>query len=71
VPVRTSVERGEPVSTILRPGTLMNLTVLGAHHGPLVTDLLRGSVVSPVVQQAPSPVAVVPEIPPPGTRSTS
>jgi nucleotide-binding universal stress UspA family protein len=49
----------------------MNLVVLGAHHGPLATDLLRGSVVAPVVQKAPCPVAVVPETPPHGARSTS
>lgn len=61
VPVRTSVERGDPSSALLRIGSAMHLIVLGAHHRRPISELLLGSVVAPVVEGATCPVAVVPD----------
>ena len=61
VPVRTAVERGDPTDVLLRTGQSMHLIVLGAHHRRPISELLLGSVVAPVVEQAACPVAVVPD----------
>jgi nucleotide-binding universal stress UspA family protein len=60
VNVTASVVRGEPATCLLRAGAAMNLVVVGAHHGRPASDLLRGSVVVPVVERARSDVAIVP-----------
>lgn len=61
VSVRTVVERGDdPAGRLLRAGRSANLIVVGAHHGRPVSDVLHGSVVTPVVSRARCPVAVVP-----------
>uniref|UniRef100_UPI0025F36893 universal stress protein n=1 Tax=Nocardioides sp. TaxID=35761 RepID=UPI0025F36893 len=62
VHVQTVVGRGDPAAGILDAGRRMNLIVLGAHEGRSLADLLLGSVVSPVVEQADCPVAVVPPV---------
>ncbi|HTW13868.1 MAG TPA: universal stress protein [Nocardioides sp.] len=59
VAVRTAVVRGDPVGCILQAGRGMALIVLGAHH-PSPADLVLGSTVTPVLQRAACPVAVVP-----------
>ncbi|HEU5036605.1 MAG TPA: universal stress protein [Nocardioides sp.] len=60
VPAQTVIGRGDPSAGILDAGRRMNLVVLGAHEGRSLADLLLGSVVSPVVERADCPVAVVP-----------
>lgn len=61
VPVRTTVERGDPSTVLLDRGRRMHLIVLGAHHRRPIAQLLLGSVVEPVVERATCPVAVVPD----------
>lgn len=61
VPVRSTVERGDPPTVLLRTGSAMHLIVLGAHHRRPISELLLGSVVAPVVERATCPVAVVPD----------
>ncbi|GAB6987694.1 universal stress protein [Nocardioides pyridinolyticus] len=62
VPVRTTVERGDPAAVLLGCGRRMNLIVLlGAQHRRPVVEVLLGSVVGPVVDRATCPVAVVPD----------
>ncbi|GAB6987698.1 hypothetical protein JCM10369A_42240 [Nocardioides pyridinolyticus] len=61
VPVRTTVERGDPPTVLLRLGNDMHLIVLGTHHRRPIAELLLGSVVVPVVERATCPVAVVPD----------
>ncbi|GAB6987930.1 universal stress protein [Nocardioides pyridinolyticus] len=61
VPVRTTVERGDPPTVLLRLGKDMHLIVLGTHHRRPMAELLLGSVVVPVVERATCPVAVVPD----------
>ena len=61
VPVRTTVERGDPSTKLLEAGRRMHLIVLGAHHRRPLVELLLGSVVEPVVERATCPVAVVPD----------
>jgi nucleotide-binding universal stress UspA family protein len=62
VHVQTVIGRGDPTAGILDAGRRMNLIVLGVHEGRSLADLLLGSVVSPVVEQADCPVAVVPPV---------
>lgn len=62
VHVQTIVRRGDPTAEVLDAGRRMNLIVLGVHEGRSLADLLLGSVVSPVVEQADCPVAVVPPV---------
>lgn len=61
VPVRTTVERGDPANVLLRLGRHMHLIVLGTSHLRPIAELLLGSVVVPVVDRATCPVAVVPD----------
>ncbi len=61
VAVRTTVERGDPSRVLLASARAMHLVVLGTHHARPLPELLLGSVVSPVVEQATCPVAVVPD----------
>ena len=61
VPVQTRVERGDPSRVLLEAGRAMHLIVLGSHHPRPLPELLLGSVVSPVVERATCPVAVVPD----------
>lgn len=61
VPVETTVARGVPSDVLLREESTARLVVLGAHHRRPISELLLGSVVAPVVEQAGCPVVVVPD----------
>lgn len=65
VQARTELVRGMADERLVRASQLMDLVVVGAHHGGTLTTLLYGSIANAVLEHATCPVAIVPESPAP------
>jgi nucleotide-binding universal stress UspA family protein len=63
VGVRTEVVVGTPHDELVRRAEHMDLVVVGAHRGGLVSEVVLGSTAASVLERAHAPVAVVP-VPP-------
>ena len=60
VAVRTEVVVGSPHDELVRRAEHMDLVVVGAHRGGLVSEVVLGSTAASVLERAHAPVAVVP-----------
>lgn len=60
VAVRTEVVIGTPHEELVRRAEQMDLVVVGAHRGGLVSEVVLGSTAAAVLERAEAPVVVVP-----------
>jgi len=62
VAVRTEVFVGRPHEELVKRAERMDLVVVGAHRGGLVSEVVLGSTAAAVLERAEAPVAVVPVV---------